>query len=361
MMLIHEISRKLGITPRAIRFYEQKGLLSPTKMKVNGYRTYTEQDAWRLQTIISLREVGMTLDDIKLTLLSKDPNNQADVIFALQLQRSILFQQWTEMKEIIGTMDRMIDAAEINEELPTDQLYELAQRSKAMRDLRRSWSDHWDFDAKASGFDSQLIDSSPPETNPVPLTTSIPPNAAYQAAQDKIAEFISPTTAEKGLDIGTGTGNLASKLQHLGATMFAIDQSKEMLKRTQSKYPQIELKLGNVLAIPFMDRQFDFVVSSFALHHLTEPQRELAWGEIIRVLKPEGRICLADYMLSDTSEQATYIAKLNRTGAARLPMMHEQVELYPVHTHLVDWLKRHTKQVTSMQIEQLIHVVYAQK
>ncbi|MDQ0916811.1 MerR family DNA-binding transcriptional regulator [Paenibacillus sp. V4I5] len=45
-MLINEISRKLGITARAIRFYEQKGLIKPAKQKDNGYRTYTEQDAW---------------------------------------------------------------------------------------------------------------------------------------------------------------------------------------------------------------------------------------------------------------------------------------------------------------------------
>jgi putative AdoMet-dependent methyltransferase len=360
-VLINEISRKLGITPRAIRFYEQKGLLSPAKLKDNGYRTYTEQDAWRLQTIISLREVGMTLDDIRQTLARTDPSSQDEVIYALQLQRSMLFAQWTEMKQIIATMDRMIDAAKVNQVLPTEQLYELAQQSKAMRDLRGSWRDHWDFDAKASRFDLQLTDGYAQSTALTDVVKKLPPNAAYESALSKIVEKISPFTDEKGLDVGTGTGNLASKLQHLGATMSAIDQSKEMLKLSAMKHPSLELKLGNVLAIPFMDGQFDFVVSSFALHHLTEQQRELAWGEMLRVLKPGGRVCLADYMLSDSSEQNTFIAKLDQAGASKLPMIHEQVELYPVHAPLVEWLKRHAGQVTSIQIEELIYIVYAQK
>ncbi|MEW9698332.1 methyltransferase domain-containing protein [Paenibacillus sp. SI8] len=360
-MLIHEISRKLGITPRAIRFYEQKGLLSPAKMKDNGYRVYSEQDAWRLQTIISLREVGMTLDDIGKTLAQTDPSSQDEVIYALQLQRSMLFQQWSEMKQIIGTMDRMIDAAKVNQELPTEQLYELARQSKAMRDLRGSWRDHWNFDAKAARFDLQLVNRDPSSTVYSDSLTPLPPSAAYEAALTRIAEFISPSPGDKGLDIGTGTGNLASKLHALGADMSAIDQSKEMLKLAAIKHSAIELKLGNVLAIPFLDGQFDFIVSSFATHHLTEAQRELAWNEMFRVLKPGGRMCLADYMLRDSSEMSTYAAKLIQSGAATLPMMHEQVELYPIHDQLVKWLETNSEQVTTERIEPLIYIVYAQK
>ncbi|MBD0382798.1 MerR family transcriptional regulator [Paenibacillus sedimenti] len=348
-MLIHEISRKIGITARAIRFYEQKGLLSPAKIKENGYRTYTEQDAWRLQTIISLREVGMTLDDIRQTLNQSDSSSQEEFIYALQLQRSMLFRQWTGMKQMIDTMDRMIHAAKVNQTLPTEQLYELAGHNKAMRDLRDSWRDHWDFDAKASQFDRQLKDE------------NLSPNAAYEAALNLIARLVSPLIGKKGLDVGTATGNLAGKLQQLGASMSAIDQSKQMLKLCESKYPQIELKLGNVLAIPFMDGHFDIVVSSFALHHLTQPQRTLAWDEMLRVLKPGGRICLADYMLSDASEQSTYIAKIIASGANKLPMMHEEVELYPIHTDLIAWMKQHASQVASHRINELIYIVYAQK
>lgn len=343
-MLINEISRKLGITARAIRFYEQKRLLMPAKQKENGYRTYTEQDAWRLQTIISLREVGMTLEDIRQTLAQTDLNQQEEVISALQMQRSMLFKQWTEMKQIIGTMDQMILAAQGSNILPTELLYELAKQSKELRDLRESWRDHWDFDRKAPHFDELLQ-----------------PVTSYEAALSKIVELVSPLAGLKGLDVGTGTGNLAGKLLQIGMPMSAIDQSKQMLKLCAAKYANLELKLGNVLAIPFMDGSFDFVVSSFALHHLTEPQRELAWVEMMRVLRPGGVLCLADYMIPNQTEADVFLSDLIASKAAKLPMMHEQIELYMTHTHLTDWLMKHYDQVKSEHMGHSIFVVSAQK
>jgi DNA-binding transcriptional MerR regulator len=364
-MLINEISRKLGVTARAIRFYEQKGLLTPTKQKENGYRTYTEQDAWRLQTIISLREVGMTLEDIRQTLNQTDLNRQEEVLNALQMQRSMLFQQWTEIKQIIGTMDQMILAAQRSDSLPTELLYELAQQSKELRNLRGSWRDHWDFDRKAPQFD-ELLQAAPSfaditESGKSADMIDLPIYTTYEMALSKIAQYVSPLHSGKGLDIGTGTGNLAGKLQQMGMTMSAIDQSKQMLKLCAAKYADIELKLGNVLAIPFMDGEFDFVVSSFALHHLTEPQRELAWGEMFRVLKPGGFICLADYMIQDPSREDLFLTNLITIQATKLPMVHEQVELYMVHTHLMAWLQAHTTHVTSEQVGQSVYVVFAQK
>ncbi|UKS24290.1 MerR family transcriptional regulator [Paenibacillus sp. HWE-109] len=363
-MLINEISRKLGITPRAIRFYEQKGLLAPAKQKENGYRIYTDHDAWRLQTIISLREVGMTLEDIRLTLAKTDLNRQEEVLNALQLQRSMLFQQWSEMKQIIATMDQMIEAADSSDQLPTELLYELAKHNKELRELRSSWRDHWDFDHKASQFDEQLLsvpasemkgaDSTIASVNPL-MTT------AYDAAQTKVVELIAPYAGRKGLDIGTGTGNLAGKLQQAGLTMAAIDQSQQMLKLCAAKFADIQLKLGNVLAIPYMDAEFDVVVSSFALHHLTEPQRELAWREMLRVLKPGGIICLTDYMLEAPESEEIFLRNLISSQAAQLPMMHEQVELYMVHSELMAWLQQHATDAISQQVGQDVYVVTAQK
>jgi putative AdoMet-dependent methyltransferase len=69
--------------------------------------------------------------------------------------------------------------------------------------------------------------------------------------------------------------------------MAGIDQSKEMLKQCGRKYPQMDLKLGNFLAIPYLDGQFDFAVTSFALHHISDEQKLLALDEMRRVLKPQ--------------------------------------------------------------------------
>ena len=62
-MTINEISKKLNITKRAIKFYEEKGLLKITKDN-NGYRNYSERDVEILQMISLYRKLGISIADI---------------------------------------------------------------------------------------------------------------------------------------------------------------------------------------------------------------------------------------------------------------------------------------------------------
>jgi ubiquinone/menaquinone biosynthesis C-methylase UbiE len=148
---------------------------------------------------------------------------------------------------------------------------------------QREWVDKWGFDQLASVHDQLVQEDSRKYKN-------------YDEALELIVKLLSPLAGEKGLDIGTGTGNLAGRLSAEGVMMAGVDQSREMLLACQRKFPEMETKLGNFLALPYLDGKFDFVVSSFALHHLTGDQIPLALQEMQRVLKPHGRICIADLM-----------------------------------------------------------------
>ena len=60
---ITELAREFGISLRAIRFYEDKGLLAPRR--INGGRAYTRRDRVRLGLILRGRAVGMSLAEIE--------------------------------------------------------------------------------------------------------------------------------------------------------------------------------------------------------------------------------------------------------------------------------------------------------
>ncbi len=60
---ITELCREFDLSPRAIRFYEDKGLLEPRR--VNGARVYTQRDRARLQIILRAKAIGSTLAEIK--------------------------------------------------------------------------------------------------------------------------------------------------------------------------------------------------------------------------------------------------------------------------------------------------------
>jgi len=60
---ITELCREFGITLRALRFYEDKGLLSPRR--INGARVYTRRDRARLSLILRAKDIGSQLSEIK--------------------------------------------------------------------------------------------------------------------------------------------------------------------------------------------------------------------------------------------------------------------------------------------------------
>lgn len=62
-MLIGELAQRADITTRTIRYYEQMRLLAPNKSR-GKHRSYTEEHLHRLQKIDSLKQLGLTLEEI---------------------------------------------------------------------------------------------------------------------------------------------------------------------------------------------------------------------------------------------------------------------------------------------------------
>lgn len=283
-MNIHVIAQKLNISKRTIRFYEEKELISPTKHENNQYRTFTDEDIWRLQTIITLREIGFTISDIKLILGEIDTNQHHSLKHYLEIQRYSLYRTLLEYRQQISTTDQMITLLQHQDTVPLNEIFNLAEGAKRLREARSEWVDRWNYDTYATKHDHIVESSNSPYPN-------------YHTILNTILNMTKPSPLELGLDLGTGTGNLAGKFLSNGYPIIAVDQSSEMLKQCKEKFPHLETMLGNLLAIPCQDHQFDYIVSSFALHHLNIKQIHIALSEMKRVLKPKGRICFADFIM----------------------------------------------------------------
>lgn len=65
-MKINEVEKKVGITKKSIRFYEQEGLLHPDRNKENGYRDYSNEDVQILLKIKFLRRLSLPIGEIKM-------------------------------------------------------------------------------------------------------------------------------------------------------------------------------------------------------------------------------------------------------------------------------------------------------
>jgi MerR family transcriptional regulator, repressor of the yfmOP operon len=71
---IGDVARRVGTTPRTIRYYEEIGLLEPAPTRLAGsHRTYTQHDVERLREILRLRDLlGVSLDELKDLVAAED-------------------------------------------------------------------------------------------------------------------------------------------------------------------------------------------------------------------------------------------------------------------------------------------------
>lgn len=78
---ISDVAKKTGLTSKAIRFYEEKGLVTPPLRSDNGYRTYNQQHLNELTLLRQARQVGFNLEECgELVNLFNDPaRHSADV------------------------------------------------------------------------------------------------------------------------------------------------------------------------------------------------------------------------------------------------------------------------------------------
>ncbi len=91
---ISELASEFDISPRSIRFYEEKGLISPQRTKGN-QRKYTRRDRARLKLILRGKRFGYSLEEIAEMIGMTD----ADISEVTQIERSLAYGE-TKLKEI---------------------------------------------------------------------------------------------------------------------------------------------------------------------------------------------------------------------------------------------------------------------
>lgn len=104
-------------------------------------------------------------------------------------------------------------------------------------------------------------------------------------------------------DLGCGTGQLAEALAPYVRTVIAVDRSRAMLRAAGQRlgaHPNVELRQGELDALPIDDATVDAVTLSLVLHHQADPPTVLA--EVARVVRPGGRLLVIDMVAHDRRE-----------------------------------------------------------
>jgi DNA-binding transcriptional MerR regulator len=104
MFTVKQLSKMAGITPRTLHYYDEIGLLKPSRVGDNGYRYYGEDALLRLQQILFYRELDMPLEAIREIMGRRD----FDVLSALESHKSNLRKRIAQMERLIATVDHTI-------------------------------------------------------------------------------------------------------------------------------------------------------------------------------------------------------------------------------------------------------------
>lgn len=113
-----------------------------------------------------------------------------------------------------------------------------------------------------------------------------------------VRKAIGPGPFEALADLGTGTGQMLALLAPLAAHALGIDQSPQMLALARVRIERaglrhVELRQGDIYALPVEGNSYDLVLMSQVLHYLDDPLRAIR--EAARILRPGGRLLIVDF------------------------------------------------------------------
>ena len=230
-----EIAKMAGVTTRTIRYYDNKGVLSPSSHNSSGHRLYTESDFIKLKRILALKYLGLSLEEVKNT--ESQSFEKKDIINSLSLQKNII-KILEDEKEL---QQQCIDSSNL------DASVKLQDRFSSNR---HGWY-KWTF-------------------------SNIKLNKKY-----------------KVLEIGCGNGALWSKnidLLDKDINITLTDLCEDMVnnaKKNLSDYSDVfDFEIVDPNNIPFEDESFDLVIANHILFYMKDLDKVLK--EIKRVLKVGG-------------------------------------------------------------------------
>jgi len=148
--------------------------------------------------------------------------------------------------------------------------------------------DNKGFDLWADGYDKSVELSE--ENDEYPF-------AGYKDVLNTIYNIVHRREKAKILDIGFGTGILTKKLYDDGYEIYGIDFSQKMIEIAKEKMPLarlIKYDFSKGLPEEIKDNSFDYIISTYAMHHLEDEEKNEFIEKLENYLNEDGKIIIGD-------------------------------------------------------------------
>lgn len=139
---VGELAKRTGLTVRTLHHYDRIRLFSPSRITESGHRLYTEDDIVRLHRIVSLKELGFGLEEIRRLMYDSDEERWSEM---LRLQVVRTEERMKEMEELHGRLIEILEMAEAGRQVSGEKVMAAIGIMKMMRDpfFKREQVEEW--------------------------------------------------------------------------------------------------------------------------------------------------------------------------------------------------------------------------
>jgi len=132
---------------------------------------------------------------------------------------------------------------------------------------------------------------------------------------EALVELAAPSPTERWLDVACGPGIVSLALAARAGAVHGVDLTAAMIAVAQREAAAAGLAnatfaVGDATALQLPEASFDGAVARFAIHHLPQPSRLFA--ALARVVRPGGRIVVADHLADEDAAGAAWALELER-------------------------------------------------
>lgn len=295
-LTVGEFAKKSGITMRTLRYYDKIGLLKPSSYNEAGYRLYTKEDFPKLQQILTLKFIGLSLDEIKDIL--KEDLNDNDFKRSLQIQKKIIKEKIDHEFNVIHAIDETLNMIEEDKNLNWNKFINIIslinkdnkwiEQYKNASNLKARINIHDKFSHNKKGWMEWFFEE-------LPL--------------DKPCKI---------LELGCGDASLWEKNYKKipdNWEIYLTDFSEGMILDAQlnldEKVKRFKFKNMNAEDISFNDETFDIVIANHMLYHVKDIEKALM--EIKRVLKKDGYIYASTVGKKHMMEMREFLREIDKS------------------------------------------------
>jgi len=139
--------------------------------------------------------------------------------------------------------------------------------------------------------------------------------ASRVAEAERLARMVRVTSSDRGVDLASGPGTLALRFARHVRWICALDLTPAILDRARNSAAEQGLRnvafaLGDAQAVPLADGSLDIAVTSYSLHHMSDPGRVI--GEMARVVRRGGRVGVLDIFVPEDPRVAALNNRIER-------------------------------------------------